>query len=150
VVPQALMTAPLDRVPLRHLIGHAHRQLALKALPDRSVMITGGWLGRRDPETGRGVVDDDQVAGNLADAVAVFPALEGVELSAAVADRAEAIAHDFVPIIDTVPGIENALFATGWSGHGWGIAPAVVELLAGWVLTGDRPAALRPFGSTRF
>lgn len=113
-------------------------------------MITGGWLGRRDPETGRGVVDDDQVAGNLADAVAVYPSLADVEIAAMVADRAEAIAHDLVPIIDTVPGTTNALFATGWSGHGWAIAPAVIELLATWAATGDRPDILRPFGLHRF
>ncbi|MGQ0803515.1 MAG: NAD(P)/FAD-dependent oxidoreductase [Actinomycetota bacterium] len=35
VLPQALTTEPLDRVPVRHLIGHAHRELALKALPGR-------------------------------------------------------------------------------------------------------------------
>lgn len=150
VLPQALVTEPVDPVPVRHLIGHAHRPLALKALPDRRVMITGGRLGRRDPETGRSVVDDDQVAGNLADAIAVYPSLAGVPLVAAVADRAEAIAHDFVPIIDAVPGATNALFATGWSGHGWAIAPAVIELLAEWASTGHRHELLRPFGLHRF
>ncbi|MGQ0803516.1 MAG: hypothetical protein ACT4PI_06610 [Actinomycetota bacterium] len=63
-------------------------------------------------------VDDDQVAANLADAVAVYPVLQSVAVAAAVADRAEAIAHDFVPLIDTAPGTENALFATGWSTAG--------------------------------
>lgn len=150
VWPQALVTEPVDPVPVHHLIGHAHRQLALKPLPDRRVMITGGRLGRRDPATGGGVVDDDQVAGNLADAVAVYPSLAGVELVAAVADRSEAIAHDLVPIIDTVPGTTNAHFATGWSGHGWAIAPAVIELVATWAATADAPEVLRPFGLHRF
>ncbi|MGI8796475.1 MAG: NAD(P)-binding protein [Acidimicrobiia bacterium] len=125
------------------------------------VVVGGGvygcglaWeLGRRDREVlllEADRVDDDQVAGNVADAVAVYPALEGVELVAAVADRAEAIAHDFVPIIDTVPGIENVLFATVWSGHGWGIVPAVTELLAEWVATARNPERLQPFGLHRF
>jgi sarcosine oxidase subunit beta len=49
-----------------------------------------------------------------------------------------------------VPGTTNALFATGWSGHGWAIAPAVAELLATWVVDGSRPPLLAPFGVRRF
>lgn len=144
VWPQVLVTAPLDEVPVRHLVGHASRRLALKALPDGSVMISGGWLGTD------GTVDPDAVAGNLLDAAAVYPALEGVEVRAAVADRPESASFDLVPIVDEVPGIDGALVAAGWSGHGWAIAPAVASLLADWVTTGARPPLLEGFGLDRF
>lgn len=150
VVPQVIVTERVAPGLVRHLIGHAHRRLALKTLPDGRLMITGGWLGTWDAQTGRGLVADDQVAGNLAEAVAVFPRLNGVPVALAVADRVEAIASDMVPIIDRIPGTSNAIFATGWSGHGWAIAPAVSDLLAEWTLTGDRPSALAPFALDRF
>ena len=149
VLPQVLVTAPLDPVPVRHLVGHASRPLALKALPGGAIMITGGRLGREDP-TGRRVTDPEQVEANRADAAAMFPALADAPLTVATADRAEAASVDLVPVVDRVPGTTNALFATGWSGHGWAIAPAVAELLAAWVVEGRRPDLLAPFGLGRF
>ena len=150
VLPQVLLTAPVAPVPVRHLVGHASRPLAVKALPGGEVMITVGRLGRREAGTGRPVVDPGEVEANRADAVATFPALGEVPVVAATADRAEAASIDLVPVIDLVPGTTNALFATGWSGHGWAIAPAVAELLATWVLVGSRPPLLAPFGLRRF
>jgi sarcosine oxidase subunit beta len=150
VLPQVLVTEPIEPQPVHHLIGHAHRPLAIKALPDRRLMITGGRLGTWDDRSQRGVVDAAQVAANLADAVAAFPCLAGAGLSMTVADRAESVSPDMVPIVDRVPGSSNAFFATGWSGHGWAIGPVVGELLAEWVITGERPALLRPFALDRF
>jgi sarcosine oxidase subunit beta len=150
VVPQVVVTRPVQPQPVHHLIGHAHRRLALKALPDGRLMVTGGWLGSWDPATGRAEVIDEHVTGNLADAVAVFPRIAGVDVAFAVADRVEAIAPDMVPIIDRIPGTSNAVFATGWSGHGWAIAPAVAELLVEWLVTDERPSLLSPFALDRF
>jgi sarcosine oxidase, subunit beta len=150
VLPQVLLTAPVEPVPVRHLVGHASRPLAIKTLPGGEVMITGGRLGRRQPGTGRPVVDPGEVEANRADAVATFPALGDVPVVASTADRAEAASVDLVPVIDLVPGTTNALFATGWSGHGWAIAPAVAELLATWVVDGSPPPLLAPFGVRRF
>jgi sarcosine oxidase subunit beta len=150
VLPQVLITEPMDHPPVHHLIGHAHRPLAIKALPDRRLMITGGRLGTWDERDRRGVVDAGQVAANVADAVAAFPCLAGVGLSRTVADRAESVSPDMIPIVDRVPGSSNAFFATGWSGHGWAIAPVVAELLVEWVISGQRPERLAPFALDRF
>lgn len=149
VLPQALVTEPFADVPVRHVIAHAHRPTTMKPLPESTVMITGEWLGRWD-EDGRPGTDPGTVEAALDDAAEVFPPLRGVRVVEARADRAEAIAHDLVPIVDTVPGADNAWFATGWSGHGWAIAPAVVEVLADWVTTGEPPEVLRPFSLSRF
>jgi sarcosine oxidase, subunit beta len=149
VHPQVLVTAAVDPVPVRHLIGHGSRPLALKALPGGEVMITGGRLGRPGAD-GRPRVEPREVEANRADAAAVFPALADVPLALATADRAESATVDLLPVIDRVPGTANALFATGWTGHGWAIAPAVAELLAGWAPGGRRPALLAPFALDRF
>jgi sarcosine oxidase subunit beta len=144
VYPQVVLTARFNEPPVRHLIGHEERPLAMKTLPDGAVMVTGGRLGIN------GDVRPEEVAANLADAAAVFPELEGTGVVRAVADRAESISHDMVPIIDYAPADALLLYATGWSGHGWAIAPAVSELLASWIITGERPELLRPFGLARF
>lgn len=147
---QVLLSAPLGDMPIRHLVGHAHRTLSLKAEAGNRLMISGGRLGQWDEERGTGAIIDSEVAANVADAVAVYPGLQSLEVELADAGHLEALSPDGVPIIDRLPGLENAFFATGWCGHGWAIAPAVAKLLADWALEGERPAALAPFACGRF
>ena len=136
--------------PMTHLIGHAHRTLAIKPLPDGRVMVSGGWRGRWNERTGQGEPLADQVEGNRLEAVAVYPALAGLAVDEVYTDRAEMVSADGVPIVDYLPGAENMLVGIGWSGHGWAIAPAVARLLAAWVLDGERPELLAPFAYGRF
>jgi sarcosine oxidase subunit beta len=150
VWPQIVLTEPIDPMPIHYLIGHASRLLAMKSTPDGRVMISGGWRGRLNPDTGRGEPQPDQVQGNVAEAVAVYPSLAGATVSEAKTDRPESTTIDGIPIIDRIPGLRNAVFATGWSGHGWAIAPAVNQLLASWVYSGDESPLLQPFRYRRF
>ena len=69
IFPQARYTDPLDEPPFRSLFGHAHRPLALKMVADGSVMASGGWRGRWNPELGAGEALPDAVSGNWAEAV---------------------------------------------------------------------------------
>ena len=135
---------------MTHLIGHAHRTLAIKPLPDGRVMISGGWRGRWDERSGKGLPIADQVEGNRREAVAVYPALADLALDEVHTDRAEMLSADGIPIIDYLPGAANMLVGVGWSGHGWAIAPAVARLMAEWVLSGERSPLLAPFGYGRF
>ncbi len=147
---QILMTGPLADQPVKHLIGHASRTLALKAEAGNRVMISGGLPGRWDPDTETGVAIEPSISANFADARAVFPALEGATIDCADADHLETVTIDNIPIIDRVPGAANAIYATGWCGHGWAIAPVVSELLATWGMSGKRPELLAPFAHARF
>jgi sarcosine oxidase subunit beta len=144
VYPQVLVSSPLASSPVLHLIGHQHRRLALKTLPARQVMISGGWLGQEAE------VDPAAVEANLAEAVAVYPALADAVVAVADASRPESVAPDLVPVVDRVPGTANAFVAAGWTGHGWALAPAVGEAIVEWITTGARPPALAPFIATRF
>jgi sarcosine oxidase subunit beta len=112
-------------------------------------MISGGWHGRWN-EQGHPETLPDQVAGNFAEAVAVYPILATSAVAEADASRTETISIDGIPIIGRLPGADNMLVATGWSGHGWAIAPAVVQLLAQWALSGTQPELFRPFAYDRF
>ena len=136
--------------PMTRLIGHAHRTLAIKPLPDGRAMVSGGWRGRWDEALRRGVPIPEQAEGNRLEAVAVYPALADLQVDEVSTDRAETLCADGIPIIDYLPGAANMLVGVGWSGHGWAIAPAVARLMAEWILSGERPAPLRPFGYGRF
>ncbi len=149
-LPQVMLTDRVDPMPLRHLIGHAHRVLAMKSNPGGEIMISGGWRGRWNPNSQKGETQPDQVAGNLAEAVTVYPCLAGIGVKEATADRWETETIDNIPIIDRLPGADNMIIGTGWSGHGWAISPAVIRLIAKWTLSGQQPALLRPFGYGRF
>jgi sarcosine oxidase subunit beta len=150
VFPQVVRSTPAPHAPFRSLIGHLHRPVALKMIPGGSVMLSGGWRGRWNPESGRGETIVKSVTGNWAEAVSLFPAIDDLQIAESMADRAETTCLDLVPVIDRVPGVANALVASGWSGHGWAIAPAVAPLLAEWALTGAAPEVLQPFALSRF
>uniref|UniRef100_UPI000B7E6DD9 NAD(P)/FAD-dependent oxidoreductase n=1 Tax=Candidatus Entotheonella palauensis TaxID=93172 RepID=UPI000B7E6DD9 len=68
--PQIVLTEPVEPMPVHYLIGHASRTLAMKSTPDSRVMISGGWRGRLNPDTGQAEPQADQVQGNAAEAVA--------------------------------------------------------------------------------
>lgn len=150
MLPQVLLTEPLNPPPVGRLIGHERRTLAMKPIPGGHVMISGGWHGRWDARAGQGIVIPEQVAGNLAEAAAVYPALAGVRLAESDASRPESVCVDDIPIIDRLPGAANLLVGTGWSGHGFAIAPAVARLLADWATGSEQPELLRPFAYDRF
>ena len=147
---QVLLSEPIERIPFRHLLGHMSRTVSIKTQGIGQVMISGGWTGHWDEVTGIGTTLAEAVAGNLAEAVAVVPGLRDLVVAQADAGHLEAMSVDDIPIIDKVPGARNALFATGFSGHGWAIAPVITPLLADWALSGKKPGLLQPFALDRF
>ena len=148
--PQVMKTEPVTPIPVCHLIGHAHRTLAIKVVPDNRVMVSGGWHGVVNETTGVVESDQAQIDGNFAEAVAVYPSLTGVQVAEVSVERPELIAIDGIPIIDRLPQAENMLVAVGWSGHGWAIAPSASKHMADWLFTNNRPALLQPFSYQRF
>lgn len=147
---QVLTSKPLANVPFRHLTGHAGRTVSLKTEGADRVMISGGWRGRWDSETQHGVATNEAIAGNIAEAIAVYPRLAGLQIDLADASHLETLTPDNIPIIDHVPHLANLWFATGWCGHGWAIAPVIAEHLTDWILGESRAVVLAPFSLSRF
>ena len=56
---------------------------------------------------------------------------------------------DELPLIDRVPGLDNAWASVGHFRTGIMVAPAAADLVASWIATGDRPDAAAPFGVDR-
>jgi len=113
-------------------------------------MITGGWHGLWDESLCKGEIIQSSVDGNMAEAICLYPALENAIVSLVDCNHLETMSIDDVPIIDRIPGTSNAFFATGWSGHGWAIAPPIIHMLVEWEYTGKKPVLLQPFGLERF
>jgi glycine oxidase len=57
---------------------------------------------------------------------------------------------DEQPVIDRVPGTENAWVTCGHYRTGILMAAATGDVLARWITTGDRPDGVGPFGLDRF
>jgi glycine/D-amino acid oxidase-like deaminating enzyme len=57
---------------------------------------------------------------------------------------------DGQPVIDRVPGVENAWVSAGHDGTGLLMAPATGQALATWIATGQRPGEVVGFGLSRF
>lgn len=147
---QVLVSHPLPYVPVRHVVGHLRRTVSLKPEPGNRLMISGGHRGAYDRQTHIGTALPGAIAANVADAVGTYPVLDGITIETADAGHLESVAVDDIPIIDHAPGIANLWFATGWSGHGWAIAPVVAALMADYAATGTRPGLLAPFALGRF
>ena len=147
---QVMLTAEAPHVAINTLIGHAHRTVSIKAHGGDQVMISGGWPGHWDEVSQEGHTVPESVAGNLAEAVAVLPMLDGIGISEADTSHLEAMCADDIPIIDRLPDCVNGFFAAGWSGHGWAIAPVVADLIVNWAEHNDSPKLLAPFSLQRF
>jgi glycine oxidase len=57
---------------------------------------------------------------------------------------------DGQPVIDSVPGLDNAWVSAGHDGDGMLMAPATGQALAGWITTSQRPQEVASFGLSRF
>lgn len=78
-----------------------------------------------------------------------FPGLERAKLKAAWGGMIDTT-PDILPIIDRAPAITGLIFATGMSGHGFGLGPAIGKIIAE-MASGRQPAYdLSPFSHGRF
>jgi sarcosine oxidase subunit beta len=126
---QMLLTEPAPAV-LDPVVSAFDRRLSLKQLDDGAYLIGGGWPARiTDHATNRYEMLDESVTGSLETARAVYPPLTGRALARSWAGL-EAFTPDDLPVIGPVPGIDGLLVATGFSGHGFALGPAVGDLLA--------------------
>jgi glycine/D-amino acid oxidase-like deaminating enzyme len=57
---------------------------------------------------------------------------------------------DGQPVIDQVPGLDNAWVSAGHDGTGILLAPATGQALAAWMATGTRPSQVSSFTLSRF
>ncbi|GBD15690.1 Hydrogen cyanide synthase subunit HcnC [bacterium HR26] len=151
ITPRALQMLVTEPMPPRlgPVLGSANRRLSLKQLPGGAYLIGGGWPGRLDLVTRRTLLLPASIAGSARDASAVYPPLERARLVRGWAGI-EAIAADEVPILGAAGEVEGFVFACGFSGHGFALAPAIGELIAELITTGCPSLPLDALSPARF
>jgi len=145
---QALTTVPAPHV-LGPVMGSTTRVISLKQLSDGRFLLGGGWPGTFDLDAPRGRTLAENVAANVAEAVAILPAVASVPVQRAWLGI-EAVTRDEVPIIGPVDGITGLILATGFCGHGFAISPAVGAAIASLVTTGQTPVEIEALTLSRF
>lgn len=145
---QAMTTKPAPPL-LRQVMGSVRRLISLKQLPDGRYLLGGGWPGEFTLDRPRGTTLPVNRDGNREAAIGILPAVAGVEIADAWLGI-EAVAVDEVPIIGPIDGIDGFVVATGFSGHGFALSPAVGESVAELITTGSLPPSLADLTYARF
>lgn len=125
------------------------RALSVKQMPQGSFVIGGGWPGIPDMAEGRGRPKIGSPSGSAAEVTAILP-LTGHLLTMRVWNSLEAHAIDEVPVIGPVDGYDGYLLATGFSGHGFALAPAVGKAIAEFVTAGRTSLGIEHLNVRRF
>jgi sarcosine oxidase subunit beta len=148
--PQMLLTTPLPHV-LDPVVGCVGRLLSLKQLRYGNYLIGGGWPASVYMDRPRpiGLTQHDSITGSARVSSSVWPDLLRTEVLR-VWSGLEAETTDVVPILGPVPQLEGLLLATGFSGHGFALAPYIGVLMADLITTGDTAIPLDDLALTRF
>ncbi|HQY30822.1 MAG TPA: FAD-binding oxidoreductase [Thermomicrobiales bacterium] len=145
---QAITTFPVEP-HLVQVLGSMHRLISLKQLPDGRYLLGGGWPGDFTLRNPRGTTREANIIANQEEAIALIP-----DVARAVIDQAwigiDNHGHDDVPVLGLVDGVEGLVVATGFSGHGFALAPAVGEAIAGLITTGTSPIDISLLSLSRF
>lgn len=133
---QMLLTEPAAGA-LAPVLSCFDRRISFKQLADGAFLVGGGWPGRvADHEANRSEVLDESVRGSLEVVREVYPPAAGCKVARSWIGL-EAFMPDELPVIGPLPGLEGLLVATGFSGHGFALAPAVGDVLAQLALGRD-------------
>jgi glycine oxidase len=160
ILATGLALEPWVRLPQRlvkgHLIATAPGRFRLHCgvhSPGGGVgpLPNGGLLagGTRDEGDQSPQVRPEVVASIQRRLVELLPAAQGVRLTHRWCCFRPATA-DGQPVIDRVPGLDNAWVSAGHDGTGLLLAAATGQALASWIATGRRPAGIDSFAMARF
>lgn len=148
-----IQTAPLPAA-LAPVIGVANADLAVRQQVDGRFRFTSG--AEPSPPNlvevdGRPAVHPSAaaVAGTIGRVAGVLPMIADAPVARIWGGLLD-LTPDALPVLDRVPGIDGLVVAAGFSGHGFGIAPAVARALAELVLDRRPALALDAFRFDRF
>lgn len=146
VQPQHMNVTEIAPPILTHLVQHVLRRLTLKQVENGTVVIGGGWRAAADQRPRCTRVVADSVAGNLAVATRIVPAVGALRLVRAWAGQS--LMTDGNAIIGEtgdVPGFFNAIPANS----GFTTGPLTARIVAE-ALMGRTTRDLAPYSIDRF
>ena len=149
--PVALQMMVTEKAPslLRPVLGCLGRGLSLKQMPQGQFVIGGGWPGIPDMAAGRGWPKIGSPNGSACQVTAVLPATSGL-LVLRTWNSLEAKTIDELPVLGEVDDLRGYLLATGFSGHGFALAPSVGTVIAELISTGKASVSLDQLNVRRF
>ena len=126
---QMIRSSPAPAGSLVPVVSAIRRKLSLKQSHDGTFLLGGGWPGDVI-EDGRGYrLRPASIEGNWNEACAILPAVAAQRREDAWCGL-EAMSADNIPFVGPVREMRGLIVATGFSGHGFAIAPAIGRALA--------------------
>jgi len=127
-----------ERMPpvVHRIVGVATGLLTLKQSNNGTVLIGGGWQGRRNEVSGGTELDPDNIVGNLRLAHYAVPELAQARVVRSWTGQ-EGNTPDFMPVVGPLPGFDEA-YIIGLVRGGYTIGPFMGQLLAQRIL-GQEP-----------
>lgn len=123
--------------PVVHrIVGVATGLLTLKQSTNGTVLIGGGWQGKRNEALGRAELDPGNIVGNLRLAHYAVPELAQARVVRSWTGQ-EGATPDFMPVVGPLPGCDEA-YIIGLVRGGYTIGPFMGRLLAQRIL-GQEP-----------
>ncbi len=150
VAPQMMLTTPLPH-ELDPVVGCVGRPLSLKQLSNGKYLIGGGWPATvyLDQAKPIGLNQYSSIVGSAKASSGVWPILRQTQVQRVWAGL-EAKAEDVVPILGAVTPIDRFIMASGFSGHGFALAPYIGVLMADLVTTGATAIPIDDLALSRF
>ncbi len=150
VAPQMMLTTPLPHA-LAPVVGCVGRPLSLKQLSNGKYLIGGGWPATVyiDQVKPIGLNRYSSIVGSAKASSGVWPILRETQVQRVWAGL-EAKAADVVPILGAVPQVDRFVMASGFSGHGFALAPYIGVLMAELVTAGATPIPIDALALSRF
>lgn len=138
LTPLAIQLFTTGPVPptVTGLIQHVAQGMSVKQTSDGRLMVGGGWPAGSMRPDGSADVDEIGIAGSLAQAARVLPALAEVHVDRAWSGPLAAT-PDEMPVIGEIPG-QSGLYVAGGT-YAFTLAPFWARSLAA-LITGEQPS----------
>ena len=145
--PNMLVSEPIESIVLRSVGVCGGDVYVRQAL--RGNIVFGGGHGWGDIELSRTRPATESSAQSMQKLLDIVPALRGVMVIRSWSGL-DGNMPDHIPVVGPSPTNPRLIHAFGFSGHGFMLGPAIGEIIAELVHTGDSTTPISAFSITRF
>jgi len=152
-IATVIQTAPAATL-LKPVLGVADGAVTLRQERDGKFRLSSGvqkWNGAVIEKDGQPYVfpSSEKVYSTLKAGFGICPSLKGLQMRRFWGGSID-LTPDALPVLDRLPEVEGIYLASGFSGHGFGIAPAVGHILYHLILGTASELAFQSFALERF
>lgn len=152
-IATVIQTAPAAML-LKPVLGVADGAVTLRQERDGKFRLSSGvqkWNGAVIEKDGQPYVfpSSEKVYSTLKAGFGICPSLKGLQMRRFWGGSID-LTPDALPVLDRLPEVEGIYLASGFSGHGFGIAPAVGHILYHLILGTTSELAFQSFALARF